>query len=133
MYDFGRQGFAEAKIDWINDTLKCAILKTAYVPNLATHQYYTDLGANVLNTPQTLTGKTTDSPVGGVVDADPVTFTAVTAGDTVGSVVIYKSTGNPATDRLILCIDTAAGLPVLTNNGDITVVWDNGAYRIMKL
>lgn len=133
LYDFGRQGFAEAKIDWLNDTIKCAILKTAYTPNLTSHQYLTDLGANVLSTAQTLTGKTTTSPVGGVLDADNPTFTAVAAGDTVGSIVLYKDTGVAGTSRLIMCIDTAAGLPVLTNGGDITVQWDNGANRIAKL
>jgi hypothetical protein len=47
--------------------------------------------------------------------------------------VIYKDTGTAATSPLIAYIDTATGLPVTPNGGDITVTWDNGSNKIFKL
>ncbi len=35
--------------------------------------------------------------------------------------------------RLIAYIDTATGMPVTPNGGDITIAWDNGANKIFKL
>jgi hypothetical protein len=49
-----------------------------------------------------------------------VTFTAVT-GDVSEAVILYKDTGVAATSPLIAYIDTATGLPVTPNGGDITV------------
>ena len=38
-----------------------------------------------------------------------------------------------AAQRVIAFIDTATGLPVTPNGGDITITWDNGANKIFKL
>jgi hypothetical protein len=68
-----------------------------------------------------------------VFDGDDVTFTAVAGGATINYLVIYQDTGTPGTSRLIACIDTATGIPLSTNGGDITIQWDNGANKIFKL
>jgi len=34
---------------------------------------------------------------------------------------------------MLLYIDTATGLPVTPNGGDINVNWDNGANKIAKI
>ena len=47
--------------------------------------------------------------------------------------LIYKDTGDNATSPLIALIDSATGLPITPNGGDIIVVWDNGANKIFKL
>ena len=47
--------------------------------------------------------------------------------------VIYQDTGDVNTSRLIAFIDTATGLPVTPNGGDIVVEWSNGAVKIFKL
>ena len=54
-------------------------------------------------------------------------------GVSVEALVIYQDSGVSATSRLIAYIDTATGLPVTPNGGNITVTWDNGANRIFKL
>lgn len=69
---------------------------------------------------------------GGVFDANDATFSAVT-GASVEAVVLYIHTGTSSTSRLIAYIDTATGLPVTPNGGDITVAWDNGASKIFAL
>ena len=74
----------------------------------------------------------TKSVTNGVADAADVTFTAVT-GSAVGAVVLYRDTANKATDELIAYIDSATGLPVTPNGGDITVEWDDGINKIFAL
>ena len=66
-------------------------------------------------------------------DAADATFAAVTGGDTLEGVVIYKDTGVAGTSALIAYIDTITGFPLATNGGDITIQWDNGAYKILSL
>ena len=74
----------------------------------------------------------TKTATNGVADAADVTWTAVT-GDPSESIDGYKHTGTESTARLIFNIDTATGLPVTPNGGDITAQWDNGANKIFKL
>ena len=49
------------------------------------------------------------------------------------ALILYQHTGTDATARLIAYIDTATGLPVTPNGGDITIVWDDGPNKIFKL
>lgn len=129
LYDKGRQGFLDGSIDWDTDTIKVVLVDTGtYTVNLSTHQFFSSV-SGVVGSAQTLGSKTVTD---GVADAADVTFTAV-SGASVEALVIYKDTGSSATSNLIAYIDTATGLPVTPNGGDITVVWDNGANKIFKL
>ena len=129
LYDKGREKFLTGAINASADTLKCALLKSTYSPTLASDEFYSTLSTHAVGTPQTLTSKTV---AGGVLDAADVTFTAVPTAN-VNYCAIYKDTGNAATSPLIALFDTAAGLPVSTNGGDIIIAWDNGPNKIFKL
>lgn len=131
LYDKAREKFLLAQINWSSDTLAAVLVDTgAYTPNLTTHEFLSDIpiGARI-STSGALTGKTTTL---GAADANDTTFTAVT-GTTVETIVIYKDTGSAATSSLIAYVDTATGLPITPNGGDIIVTWDNGANKIFKL
>lgn len=131
LYDLGREKFLTGAINWASDNIKIVLVDAAdYTVNLATHEFLSDIavGGRVA-TSGNLTGKTTTA---GVADASDVTLTAVT-GDPSEALVIYKDTGSAATSPLIAYIDTATGLPVTPNGGNINIVWDNGANRIFKL
>lgn len=130
LYGLGKKKILDGDIDLLVDTIKVALMKNDYAQNLTTDEFYSDISASVLDTPETLANKSTTL---GVFDADDVTFTAVAAGDTSEGVVIYKDTGNPATSPLIAYIDTLTGFPLATNGGNITVQWDSGAYKIFSL
>lgn len=131
LYDKGRQKFLEGGINWLSDTIKVLLVDTGlYTVNLATHEFLSDIPvASRVGTAQTLAGKTS---TGGVADANDVTFNTVT-GNSVEALVIYKDTGVETTSPLIAYIDTATGLPITPNGGNINVVWDNGASKIFKL
>ena len=130
IYAKGKEKILAASINFVSDTIKVMLVKNTYPQNLATDEFYSDISAYVIGTPQTLGSKTTTA---GVFDAGDATYTAVTAGDTLEGVVIYKDTGVAGTSPLLLYIDTITGFPLATNGGDITIAWDNGAYKIFSL
>ncbi len=130
LYSLGKEKFLSGSIDLVTDTIKVALVKNTYPQNLATDEFYSDISAYVIGTPQTLGSKAIAL---GVFDAGDITNTAVTAGDTLEGVVIYKDTGVAGTSPLLFYIDTITGFPLLTNGGDITIQWDNGAYKIYAM
>jgi len=131
LYDRGRQGFLAGDIDWDADNIKIALIDHADdVPDLANDEDWADrLAAARVAISGNLTSKTVTD---GVADAADETFSTVT-GDESESVDCYQDTGTEATSLMIFNIDTATGLPVTPNGGDITVQWDPGANKIFKL
>ena len=116
-------------LDLTSVTVKAALLSDAYTYSAA-HEFLSDVSASVLNTAQTLASK---AVTGGVFDAADVVYTAVTSGANARYVALYHDTGVAGTSSLIFFVDTATGLPMATNGGDITVQWDNGANKIFSL
>ena len=131
LYDYCRQRFLEAQINWMTDTVKVILVSTsAYTPQTAVHQYLSDIPVSGrIAGPVTLTAKAT---TGGAADAADCTFTSV-SGATINAIVIYKDTGTEATSPLIAYIDTATGLPITPNGGDIIVTWDSIEKEIDSL
>lgn len=131
LYDKGRERFLTGALNWASDTIKVFLIDTGnYTPNFSTHEYLSDVsGSSRVAGPVTLTSKTTS---GGAADAADITFSSV-SGASIEVILIYKDTGTEATSPLIAYIDTATGLPITPNGGDIIVTWDNGANRIFKL
>jgi hypothetical protein len=131
LFDKGRQRFLEGQLVWTTDTIKAVLVDTGtYTLNLTAHEFLADIGAGArVSTSGAFTGK---SATGGAADANDITFTSVT-GASIEAIVIYKDTGVDATSPLLAFIDTATGLPITPNGGDIIVTWDNGPNKIFKL
>lgn len=140
LFDKGRQGFLEGLIDWDTAVIKASLVRTYTSTSITTaHSVVTDVTAigTIVATSGALTTKTVTS---GVADGDDTTWTAVGAGAAVPTIIIYQSsavTGGAdvatSLQRLIAFLDTATGLPVTPNGGDITAVWSSGADRIFRL
>jgi hypothetical protein len=131
LYPKGKQKLLEGSVFALgSDTIKAALVTTAYTATFATDEFYSTISAYVIGTPQTLGTKTLTL---GVFDAADTTFSAVAAGSTALGVVIYKDTGVAGTSPLLAYIDTITGFPLATNGGDIQIVWDSGAYKIFSL
>lgn len=118
LYDAARQRFLESQINWMTDTIKVILVSTsAYTPQTAVHQYLADIPVSArIAGPVTLSAKAT---TGGAADAADCTFVSV-SGLSINAIVIYKDTGTEATSPLLAYIDTATGLPITPNGGDIT-------------
>lgn len=130
LYDKGREKFLTADIDWTADDIKAVLVDVADYTFSQSHEFLSDVpGGARVSTSGNFASKTATS---GVADAADITFSAVT-GDVSEALVIYKDTGVAGTSALIAYIDSATGLPVTPNGGDITVVWDSGANKIFKL
>lgn len=131
LFDSARQRFLEAQINWMTDTVKVILVTSAYVVNTSAHQYLSDISGSARATsPVTLTSKST---TGGAADGADCTFTAVSGSTPITSITIYIDTGSESTSPLIAYIDTATGLPITPNGGDIIVTWDNGVNRIFRV
>ncbi len=131
LYGLGREGFLGGDIDWDADTIKVVLVDTGlYSVSIDTHQFLSDIAAGArIATSAALTSKT---KAVGVADAANVVFSAV-SGNSVEAVALFQDTGVEGTSRLIAYIDTATGLPVTPNGGDINLNWDDGANKIFKL
>lgn len=131
LYDFGRESFLGGDADWDANDIRLILIDEADdTINLATDDFLDDrAGAARVATSGAFASKTKTA---GVADAADVTLSAV-SGDQAESIDIYKHTGTESTSIMLANIDTATGLPVTPNGGDITIVWDSGANKIFKL
>ena len=130
LYGLGKNKILTAAINLSTDTIKVRLVKNTYTQNLSTDEFISSVTKITGTTDQTLATKTITL---GVFDADDVTFTAVAAGETSEGVVIYKDTGVEGTSPVIAYIDVITGFPLATSGGNITVQWDNGAYKIFSI
>jgi hypothetical protein len=133
LYDKGREAFLLGDIDWVADNIKLVLVDAAdYTPNLATHQFLSDIPSGAREeTSGNLTSKSATNGIADAADLSPA-FPAAT-GDICEYIAIYKDTGVASTSPLIALLDTATGLPITLNGGDINVVFDNGTNKIFKL
>lgn len=125
------------EIDFDTATIKVSLVR-GYTFN-STHKFVSDLtgaGGTLVST-QTLASKTITD---GVADAADVTFPTVPLGSACSCLAIYQASavGGGAdvaatAQRLIAYIDSASGLPVTPNGGNINLTWDNGANKILRL
>jgi hypothetical protein len=131
LFGLGREGFLGGDLDWPGDDIRVILTDDAdYSVDIDVDNALDDIAAParvavssaLQNASKTL----------GVADADDITWSSVT-GDESEEVVGYQHTGTESTSLLIFYIDTASGLPVTPNGGDIEVQWDAGANKIFKL
>lgn len=115
-------------IDWVNDTIKVALLTSSYTPNQDTHHFFSDLtnevtGAGYTAGGLTLSGKsksyTGATNVTAFFASDPLWTTATI---TARYAAVYKSTGTGSTSALIGYIDF--GADVSSTGDDFTIEFD---------
>lgn len=128
LYDHAREAFLKGDLDWEVHNFKVCGVDATYTPNIATHQYLSHI-TGIVCTSSNLSGK---SWTAGVADAADVVFPTVT-GATIVRWIIYQDTGTAGTSQLVALYDTASGLPTIPDGTNITVTWDNGASRILRI
>jgi hypothetical protein len=129
LYPKAKEAFLNADIDMVDNTIVIALVDTDEYEFSTSHQHRTDIPDIAVIATATLANKTTTN---GVFDADDATFTSVT-GANAEALILFQDTGDASTSRLIAFIDSATGLPILPNGGDITVAFSSGANRIFSL
>lgn len=123
----GILGSHATRVDLDADSIKAVLIDHAVVtPNLATHDFYNDISAGAVGgLSGALASKTIGTVGSGVFDAADLSpaWTAV-SGASVESVNLLKDTGAGATSDLVAYWDTATGLPLTPNGGDINLAFN---------
>jgi len=122
-------------VNWSTGVVKAVLLDISTGANAytygSTHEFRTEVHDDAhIATSAALDGKTITD---GVADANDVTFSAVSSTRQVGAILLYLDKSAKADDQLIAFVDSATGLPVTPNGGDIKIEWDNGASKIFAL
>lgn len=129
LYPKAKEAFLNGSINMVSNTITIALVDTGVYTYSSSHQYRNEVSNSAVISSATLSNKTITN---GVFDADDATFSSVT-GANCEALLIFQDTGIQSTSRLIAYIDSATGLPILPNGGDISVAFSSGSSRIFAL
>ena len=129
LYSKAKEAFLNGSINMVANTITIALVDTGVYTYSATHQFRNEVSNSAVISSTTLANKTITN---GVFDADDATFCSVT-GANCEALLIFQDTGIQTTSRLIAYIDSATGLPILPNGGDISVAFSSGSSKIFAL
>lgn len=119
----GMREFARGTVNWAasggSDVRAILVDHADDTPAVATDDHLSDIAAGAR---EEITGALTliDAADDGVLDLNDFVFTGA-AGDPCESIVFYRHTGTESTSDLLFFFDTATGLPVTLNGGDVNV------------
>lgn len=117
-------------VDLNTDTIKVALRDEGAVAlDLTLHVDLADVSAGHLQA-VTVTTPTVGTVAAGTFDHDDVTF-PTESGASAESLDYYKDSGTAGSSPLIMNIDSATGLPVTPNGGDIT--WTPNASGVVQI
>lgn len=115
-----REGL-RAGLGWTTANIKAVLVDLALYTYDEAHEFLSDIAAGArVATSANLSGKIDTDGIADAADADYVALT----GATVEAVVLYIDTGVAGTSRLLVYIDSAAGLPITPSGGDHTIRWN---------
>lgn len=116
--------------DWDTDNIRAMLMDESDITlNTTTMQDLADTVAALVAESANLT---VAAPSGGAVDVTDYTFTSV-SGDAADSLHYFHETGTDSTSSMMSDIDTATGLPVTPNGGNIDVtVHASGALGLVS-
>jgi len=129
LYPKAKEAFLNGSINMIANTITIALIDTGVYTYSTSHQFRSDISNSAVISTSTLTNKTIAN---GVFDADDALFSSVT-GANAEALIIFSDSAVQGTSRLVAYIDSATGLPILPNGGDITVAFSSGSSRIFAL
>ena len=126
---------ANGRIDWDTDTVKVALVTSAYTPNQDTHNFFDDVTNEVSGTGYTAGGATLASPTVTLdttndrVDVDFADTSWTTSTITARGAVIYKSTGTASTSPLFAYLDFTTDQ--VSSAGTFLIQWNaSGVLRL---
>ena len=129
LYPKAKEAFLNGSINMIANTITIALIDTGVYTYSTSHQYRSDISNTAVISSSALANKTITN---GVFDADDALFSSVT-GANCEALIIFSDSGVQGTSRLSAYIDSATGLPILPNGGDITVAFSSGSSKIFAL
>lgn len=131
LYPKAKEDFLAGNLNLSSNTITIALVDTDVYTFNSAHEDRADVPNNAVVAEANLASKVITA---GVFDASDPIFTSV-SGANCEALILYHTdiqAGNTGS-RLIAYIDTATGLPILPNGGDITVRFSAGASKIFAL
>ncbi len=133
MYNTAKAYLMNGNIDLDTDTIRCALVTTAYSVDIDAHSAWSQASANeIACTGYTAEGYAITAKAVGVdtgndrayFDGSNAAWTSIGSA-TAGSAIVFKDSGAATTSWLICEIDTATGatFPVTLSGGDYTITW----------
>lgn len=136
LYTKAKQSLLGGELNLSSNVVTIALIDTDVYTFSASHQFRSSVPNTAVVATANLASK---SITDGVFDAADVEFPFVT-GANCEALILYHNTGNAEADgnrqadsNLVAYIDTATGLPILPNGGNITVKFSDGASKIFAL
>lgn len=116
----------------VNDIRAVLVAPSLYTPNYDTHVFLSDVPVGARQgTPQVLGTKTTTRSAGAVTfDAADIVFPNVAVAAAVDHVALYRFVTTDADSPLVAMIAITSTTP---NGQNITVTWDNGTNKIIRI
>lgn len=132
LYSNAKESFLSGSLNLNAVSIKVALVKSGYIVDIDNHHYVSDIGSSYIAArSESLTSVTTTD---GILDAENETIENY-GNSGFDYMVIYESTGDDSTSRLIAYIDTADGLPVAStvDSISITIQWSDLITKIFSL
>jgi len=131
LYPKAKEDFLAGNLNLSSNTITIAIVDTDVYTFSSAHEDRADIPNSAIVSEIALSTK---SITNGIFDADDPTFLSV-SGAVCEALVLYHTDtqGGNTASRLIAYVDTASGLPITPNGGDITVRFSSGASKIFAL
>lgn len=125
-YNRGIEKIARATLDLDSHSFKCMLVTSSYVPDKDAHEFRTDVTGEVSGPGYTAGGETvtctvTRDDANDRIDATFSNPSWPNATITARAAVIYRDTGNAATDALLAYVDF--GTDVTSTNGTFSVTF----------
>jgi len=114
LYPSFKKLLLDGDIDLLTHDIRVVLIDTGVYTFNSAHDFFNDLSGVIGTETGLLANKTTTA---GVFDADNAVVPSV-SGATVEAVVVFRDTGNPATDPLIAFID---GLTLTPDGNNVNV------------
>jgi len=136
LYTKAKQALLGGELNLSSNVVTIALVDTDVYTFSASHEFRSSVPNTAVVATANLASK---SITDGVFDATDVEFPFVT-GANCEALILYHNTGDAENDgnrqadsRLVVYIDTATGLPILPNGGNITVKFSDGASKIFAI
>lgn len=134
VYNYAKANFVNGTLDWDNPSqdFRILLVNPSYTPS-QTHVNVSDVVSYEVSgigySRKSLTNRavTIDTITNrAILSADPVTWTAINAGN-VGGIIVYHNVGTDGSNKLIAFIQ----LPTISTNGsDLTIAWPGGVLYV---
>lgn len=140
LYNSAKAKLGAGLIDWDSDTIKVALLKDTYTPDIDADVFWDDVSTHEVSASGsypaggiTLTTSVTQDDANDRAIYDAADAQATTFSGTFKWLVVYKDTGTPSTSPLICYLEAdpvgSANVIVLTGTLDIT--WNaDGVFNL---